>query len=181
MKTLRILGVFCLIGLVAGCIPSKGLIYDTNYDYDIDTDFSKLKRYHWLPIPVTSKLDPLNAKRIVAAVDTLLKDRGLVKTPDQPDFLIEITTGVLKKMDTTGGPAAYGIYEEGRLKLNFIEPEAREIIWQGETRIRLQPNLKPDEKDKLIYDAVVTVLMNFPPPPEAEDALKIKPQHWILF
>jgi hypothetical protein len=165
MKTLRIFMVFCLMGFVAGCVPSKSLIYDTNYDYDIDTDFSKLKRYNWLPIPVTTKIDPLNAKRIVAAIDTLLKDRDLVKTPDQPDFLIELTTGVLKKMDTTGGPTEYGIYEEGRLKLNFIDANAKEIIWQGETRVRLQPNLKPDEKDKLIYDAVVKVLMNFPPPP----------------
>jgi hypothetical protein len=141
------------------------LIYDTNYDYDIDTDFSKLKRYNWLPIPVTNKVDPLNAKRIVAAVDTLLKSRGLAKSPSQPDFLIELTTGMLKKMDTTGGPTEYGIYEEGRLKLNFIGANAEETIWQGETRVRLQPNLKPDEKDKLIYDAVVQVLMNFPPPP----------------
>jgi len=165
MKTLRILVVFCLVGIVASCISSKGLIYDTNYDYDINTDFSKLKRYNWLPIPVTSNIDPLNAKRIVTAIDTLLKARGLVKTPEQPDFLIALTTGVLKKMDTTGGPTDYGIYEQGRLKLEFIDASAKDIIWQGETRVRLQPNLKPDEKDKLIYDAVVQVLMNFPPPP----------------
>ena len=165
MKTLRILVMFCLMGFVVSCIPSKGLIYDTNYDYDIDTDFSKLKRYNWLPIPVTTKIDPLNAKRIVAAIDTLLKARGLVKTPDQPDFLIELTTGVLKKMDTTGGPKEYGIYEEGRLKLGFFDANAKEIIWQGETRVRIQPNLKPEEKDKLIYDAVIEVLLNFPPPP----------------
>ena len=164
MKTLRIIGVICLMGFIVSCSPPKDLIYDTNYDYDIDTDFSKLKHYDWLPIPVTNKLDPLNAKRIVATIDTQLKSRGLVKTADQPDFLIVLTTGVLKKMDTTGGPTEYGIYEEGRLKLEFIGASAKDIIWQGETRVRLQPNLKPDEKDKLIYDAVVQVLMNFPPP-----------------
>ena len=165
MKLLRILFVLCLAGLISSCVPSKGLIYGTNFDYDIDADFSKLKRYTWLPLPVTAKFDPLNAKRFKNEIDKNLQARGLVDTQNNPDFLIKGRFTLVKQMDTTSGPADYGIYPEGLLLLVFLNPDTQETIWWGETRLRVKPEMTPIEKEKLVSDSVSAVLGNFPPPP----------------
>jgi len=164
MKRLCAFLVLCLGGVLLSCAPAN-LIYGTNYDFDIEVDFSKLKSYDWLPLSITNKIDPLNAKRFKAAIDENLKARGLIETKDNPDFLIQAKTASLRQMDTTSGPSDYGIYREGRLVLVFLNPQSNETLWSGETRLRVGPELTPAEKDKLVYDGVVSVLNNFPPPP----------------
>ncbi len=164
MKRLCLLLVFLLGGVLLSCTPAK-LIYGTNYDYDIEADFAGLKSYAWLPLAITNRIDPLNAKRFKAAIDENLKAKGINETGTNPDFLIEAKTAALKQMDTTGGPSDYGIYQEGRLTLAFLNPKSKETLWWGETRIRVGPDLTPAEKDLLVHDAVQSVLGNFPPPP----------------
>ena len=165
MKPFRLL---LMIGLAAGiffhCSEDKALVYETNYDYDIEADLKKLGRYAWLPLPVTARIDTLNAKRFKAAVDQQLQALGLVETSDQPDFLIETRIGSLKKMDTTGGPQSYGIYVEAQPQLFFLQPDSRQILWWGQTRVRVNPGLTPEQKDLLINEAVAAILNNFPPP-----------------
>lgn len=157
-----------MIGLAAGiffqCAEDKALIYETNYDYDIEADFEKLGRYAWLPLPVTARIDTLNAKRLKASVDRHLQAAGLVETSEQPDFLIETRIGSLKKMDTTGGPQRYGIYVEAHPQLFFLQPDNRQILWWGQTRVRVAPGLTPEQKDALITEAAAAILNNFPPP-----------------
>lgn len=165
MKLLRTFFVLCLAGLISSCVPSKGLIYGTNYDYDINADFSKLKRYTWLPLPVTAKFDPLNEKRFKNDIDKNLQSRGLIETPDNPDFLIKGRFTLVKKMDTTSAGSDYGIFQEGILLLVFLNPDTQTTIWWGETRLRVKADMTPIEKDNLVRDSVLSVLENFPPPP----------------
>ena len=164
MKRLGVFLVFLFGGMLLSCAPTE-LIYGTNYDYDIEEDFARLKSYSWLPVSITNRIDPLNAKRFKAAIDDHLKSKGITETDTNPDFLIEAKTASLKQMDTTSGPSDYGIYLEGKLLLYFLNPQSKETLWWGETRIRVGPELTPAEKDSLIYDAVESVLGNFPPPP----------------
>ncbi len=164
MKRLCVLLVFIFVGVLLSCAPTN-LIYGTNYDYDIEADFAGLKSYAWLPVSITNQIDPLNDKRFKAAIDENLKSKGISETDTNPDFLIQAKTAALKQMDTTSGPSDYGIYQEGRLLLYFIHPQSKETLWWGETRIRVGPELTPAEKDMLVYDAVESVLGNFPPPP----------------
>jgi hypothetical protein len=142
------------------------LIYDAAYDFDETTDFSRLKRYAWLPLPVTDEIDPLNAKRVKSQVDTRLAARGLMETTQHPDFLIDPLVDSIKKIDTTGGPEEYGIFREGRLRLAFVTPDTRQVFWYSEVRVRLKSGLLPPEKDRLIGDAVDELLRNYPPPPK---------------
>ena len=164
MKSFRLL---LILGLVSGiffhCTGSKPLVYETNFDFDIEADLVNLNRYDWLPLPVTAKIDTLNAKRFKAAVDSYLKTKGLVETSQQPDFLIETRIGSLKKMDTTGGPQDYGIYVEAQPQLFFLKPDTKQVLWWGQTRVRVNPGLTPEQKDALITEAVAAILQNFPP------------------
>ena len=165
MKSLRLLLILLLAASIFfHCSENKELVYQTNFDYDIETDLTKLNRYNWLPLPVTARIDTLNAKRFKASVDMHLQSRGLVETDQQPDFLIETRIGSLKKMDTTGGPQEYGIYVEAQPQLFFLKPDSRQVLWWGQTRVRVNPGLTPEQKEVLIKKAVAAILQNFPPP-----------------
>jgi hypothetical protein len=165
MKSFRLL---LILGLATGicfhCSQNKEIVYETNYNYDIEADLTQLNRYDWLPLPATAKIDTLDAKRFKAAVDSHLQAQGLAETSRQPDFLIETRIGSLKKMDTTGGPQSYGIYVEAQPQLFFLKPDTRQVLWWGQTHVRVDPGLAPEQKQELINRAVAAILQNFPPP-----------------
>jgi hypothetical protein len=164
MKHLRLVLILLLAtGLLYNCTP-KPLVYNTNYDFDINAEFSDQKRYAWLPLPITSTIDPLSIERIKYYADAALRAKGLVEVYDNPDFFIETYIGFQSKLDTTGGPKDYGIYREGSLLLTFLKPKTKLLVWRGSTRVRVRPALEPVEADKLIRDAVTAILNNYPPP-----------------
>ena len=164
MKHLRLALILLLAtGLLYNCTP-KPLVYNTTYDFDINAGFSDQKRYAWLPLPITSTIDPLSIERIKYYADAALRSKGLVEVGASPDFFIETYIGFQSKLDTTGGPKDYGIYREGSLLLTFLKPKTKLLVWRGSTRVRIRPALEPAEEDKLIRDAVTAILNNYPPP-----------------
>jgi len=165
MKHLRLLALCVLTaGLLYHCAPSKPLVYDTTYDFDIRTDFKNMRHYAWLPFPVTATITPLNVDRVKYFVDITLSSRGITESKIMPDFLIEPNVDSVSQIDSTGGPAEYGLYREGILGLNFLLPASRQVVWWGVTHARVNPGLSPQEKDQLIKKAVDDILENFPPP-----------------
>jgi hypothetical protein len=164
MKHLRLALILLLAtGLLYNCTP-KPLVYHTTYDFDINAGFTDQKRYAWLPLPVTSTIDPLSIERIKYYADAALRSKGLVEVYGNPDFVIETYIGFQSKLDTTGGPKDYGLYREGKLLFTFLKPQTKQLVWRGSTRVRIRPALEPVESDKLINDAVTAILNNYPPP-----------------
>ncbi|MFZ0611367.1 MAG: DUF4136 domain-containing protein [Desulfobacterales bacterium] len=164
MKHLRLLAVCVLTTvLLYHCAPAKPLIYETTYDYDIRVDFTAMRHYAWLPLPVTATITSLNADRVKYFVETRLSFKEYTASQSVPDFLIEPMVDSTSQIDTTGGPDEYGLYREARLAMTFFLPESRNVIWRGETRVRVNPGLSPQEKDQLIKTAVDEILQNFPP------------------
>jgi hypothetical protein len=149
--------------LAVHCAADRPLIYGTNYDYDETATFSSLMRYRWEPLPKTSVVDPLNVKRIKRVADDILQSKGRIEVQERPDFVIATLAVTSSRIDNTGGFDEYGLYKEGRLRLSFLDPKNGEILWWGETRLRLQPGLQPQEKDRRIFDAVAEILQHFPP------------------
>jgi hypothetical protein len=165
MKNLRQLAVCVLTaGLLYHCAPTKPLVYDTAYDYDIRADFTAMRHYAWLPFPLTATITALNADRVKYFIDVALSSRGFTASEGLPDFLIDPMVDAMSQIDTTGGPAEYGLYREGVLTLKFLLPASRQVVWWGETRARINPGLSPREKDDVIKAAVDVILENFPPP-----------------
>ena len=172
--------------LVLGCSTVK--VHD---DYDPAVDFSNLKSYSWMEKPnpdeaPTIAENTLLTDRIERSVDAVLASKGLARVPRaEADFLISQHIGVQQKLqvDTTQYGYGYGFgygawggpiggypnqttvsqYEEGTLMLDFVNPETRSLIWRGTGQSRVRRASTPEEREKLVRNAVEQILGQFPP------------------
>ena len=167
MKNLRLVASLYLIVLTGSCSP----IHDVSYDYDRRADFASLRTYYWLAMPEGVKIDYFLLNRIRDAVNTELRAKGLEVTTYKPDFLIAVHVGSEEKQRTY---TTYGTYyqvpqrrqyqyKERRLFLEFVDAKSTEIIWRGEAKGIVEPNMTPAKLDKFVKEAVHKTLKNFPP------------------
>jgi hypothetical protein len=103
-------------------------------------------------------------ERIKTAIDTQMQAKNVKKTSNNPDFLISIY-GVRSKIFTTTwrGIDEDLIVEKGKLILQFVDPETNRIIWWGEARAVLDPNVIPADETRMVNDIVHRILQKFPP------------------
>lgn len=171
MKALIIFLVLLAVTFSSGCSSIA-----VNYDYDPQVDFSSLKTYNWRPFPSSDPAGELVAKHVRNAVDTQLAAKGIAKVSLDPDFLIAPYLGKQFKREVVnwdysqhsrwryGGPR-YEVYEyeEGTIILDFIDAQAKELIWRGSATAVVEPELTPEQRHKKINTAVAKLLENFPP------------------
>ena len=178
MKAIQTLLILWLVGITLSC----SAVYEVRYDYDQRADFTGLKTYDWLPIPDKADIESLDITRIKTAVNAELQAKGLIMTSDNPDLLIAEHLGKKDKVkvrDWGYGYAPYGgywggyrgsggvsvyEYEEGSLILDFVDAESKKMIWRGVAKAEVDDQSTPDEREKLIKEAVQKILDNFPPP-----------------
>src|SRR5258706_2546896 len=55
---------------------------DVRYNFDKNTDFSKLRTYKWVTIKDAAPVNDITDKQIIAAVDAELATKGLTKVGD---------------------------------------------------------------------------------------------------
>jgi hypothetical protein len=67
-----------------GALLAAGLSLgqDVRYNFDKNTDFSKLKTYKWVTIKDAAQVNDITDKQIIAAVDAELAAKGLTKVGD---------------------------------------------------------------------------------------------------
>jgi hypothetical protein len=186
MKTVRNFLLLSIIVLTACCSS----IYGVSYDYDRNTDFSHLKTYDWLPMPVTDvydekeQIDTISIKRIKAATNNKLEAKGLEISSENPDFLIAVYLRTKERLRsiTYGGPYVYSYYgygpygvtstirqyEEGTLLLDFVDTKSKQLIWRGSGKSDLDSVTTPEKRERVITEAVQKILDNFPPPTQPE-------------
>jgi hypothetical protein len=130
----------------------------------VNVDLADLKTYDLSPISTTVGIENLMAERIKTAIHTELMFKKLKKTSNNPDFLVVIY-GVRSKIFTTAwrGPEADLIVEKGKLILKFVNPKTKQVIWWGETRAILDPDMNPEHETKMVNDVVRRILQKFPP------------------
>ena len=164
MKTCRLFLVFTLISMLMGGCYTARVSPQPEWDYNVNTDFARLKTYNWHPVEGTVKIDNLMLVRIKNAVNDELLTKGLALSPTNPDFFIIMNGGRLVQYDTRWkGYNEALTYEEGRLKLAFMDSHSTDLIWWGETKTDLFFEMTPAEKDKLVHEVVSRILNNFPP------------------
>ena len=178
MKIVQTLLALCLMGLIIGCSS----VYDVQYDYDRNADFAGIKTYDWLPVPDKADIDSLDVARVKAAVNAQMQTKGLSMTSDNPDIFIAEHLGTKNKINVrdwgygyssyggywgghwgSGGVSVYE-YEEGSLILDFVEAKSKKMIWRGVAKAELDDQATPQEREKLVREAVQKILENFPPP-----------------
>lgn len=175
--------ILLLLGAVAASAQ------DIRYDFDQGKDFSQYKTYKWVSVKGADQTDDLTAKRITDAVDAELATKGLRKTDlDSADVYLAYETAIGSEKQFTSfntgwnyGPAwapgwygyggiatgsTYGststIYV-GQLDLSMYDSHTKELVWRGTASKTLDPEAKPEKKQKNIIKAVRKLFKNYPP------------------
>ena len=170
---------------LAGC-ASQNATWDYNPDYSL----TGLKTYAWLDNKEVREkngyeANSLTDERVHSAANDILKTKGLhlSEQVDGVDVLINYVISVKTRREdqqvTTSlgfGRNSWGVgfsndhyvneYEEGRLIIDFIDPETKKVLWRGVSKSRLQENLTPQDRTAKINTAVSHVLAGFPHPTE---------------
>ena len=174
---------------------STAIAQDVRYNFDKDTDFSKLKTYKWVTIKDASKLDDLRDKQIKDAVEAELAKKGLTNTEaDTADLYVGYQAGIGTEKQFTSyntgwgyGPGWYGggwyggggVYGGGggmttgqtstiyvgQLAVDFYDSKNHDLVWRGIASKTLDPKAKPEKQQKNLAKAVAKLLKNYRPPP----------------
>lgn len=156
MKSL--VGCVCLLPLLLGCSPKQ-----SSTDYDPTVDFSAYKTYAWMSA-AEDHIPGLVDQQLTKHIDTILGNRGFELVDETPDLLVRYRAGrkqVFADDGTTYGGTSGYTYDEGRLRIDFIDPRAQEIIFVGtsETMLSTDERATPSQVKQAVLDA----LENFPP------------------
>jgi hypothetical protein len=168
---------FMSIAVAFLVVPSLALAQKTTYDFDKTANFAAFKTYALRD--GTKVGDKLIDDRFVAAIEAELAKKGLTKA-DKPDVLVAYHIAFDKQKDITafstgGGPYRWGggwgttdvrVNEilVGTLVLDVVDANKNEVVWRAVGVKEVDPQAKPDRRDRNINEAVQKMLRNYPPP-----------------
>lgn len=147
----------------------------TSFDYDTEADFARLQTYAWVPVEHDETISELVFARVENAVHEVLKARGYLAVPDNPDFSIHahISRGVRTQINETGerfddrGWSGHHLevhtYDEGTLVLDVEESSADALVWRGVARRAINDQWTPEQITERVREAVELLLAEFPP------------------
>lgn len=155
IRNAYIISAVAVFTMLAGCAST---------DFDHATDFSQYRTFAWgkADSKVTNpeyKSDLINRK-IRAAVESEFEKRGIVRSNNNPDFIVSFQTITEKKQKQTGSPYYYGFYPfypfsfyrfgygfgypmwgpgpsqlytytEGTLIIDITDTVTDELVWRG--------------------------------------------------
>ena len=161
---------------------------DVRYNFDKDTNFANFKTYKWVQVSGAQKVDTLEDKQIKETVDAELAQKGLTKVDNDPaDLYVAYQAAVNTEKQFTSyntgwgyGPGWYGggwyggaggttvgqtstIYA-GQLALDMYDSKNHDLVWRGVVSKTLDPEAKPDKRQKNLTKAIDKLLKNYPPP-----------------
>lgn len=184
---MRLLRVVLPLSLVAIC----GFAQDVRYNYDKNADFSKFRTYKWVQIKDSQQVDQLTDQQLKSAVEEELAKKGLrLSTGEQADLLIgyQVAISAEKQFSSYSSDFGYGpgwgrgwygygggmgssmttgqtsTIHIGEVGLDMYDPTAKQLVWRGSATKELNPNAKPDKREKNIKKATAKLLKNYPPP-----------------
>ena len=176
MKKITIL--FLFISVLFSCNTIR-----VSSDFNKTTDFSKLKTYAFSKNGIDKvKINDIDKKRILRAIDVELYNKGFRKSSIDPDFTINFFTETNQKVNyypsnnyygsavPYGGMGHYASswylnsfrYNEGVLFIDVVDNKKNELVWQGIGKGYIY-NDKPEKKSEKINEMVGKILLQFPP------------------
>jgi hypothetical protein len=146
-------------------------------DFDRTYNFQHLRVYEWLPVQEDKDIRHIDVERVRRAVNKDLKFKGFRLGTGKPDFVIAMSIGTQLRSTVVGDNSGWDRfsggtsprsarlvnYEQGTLKLDFIDSKTKKIIWQGEARAVLSERPSPQKVEVRINEAVGKMLRDFPP------------------
>jgi hypothetical protein len=178
--------VFCIAFLLV--LTSSALSQDVRYNFDDTADFSKFKTYKWITLEKVAPIDELTAGQIKATLDAAFAQKGLTKVEgDTADLFIGYQTTERIEQEfaqfnpgwstgpgwyaggwhVSGGGNSKGqssVLYKGQLAVDMYDPANHNLIWRGVVSKTLDPNAKPETRQKNLNKAVAKLIKNYPPP-----------------
>lgn len=186
MKRFTILVILSFTLMLMAC---SSVIVKT--DYDREYDFSKFKTYRWASGTEINPQDelqknPLILKRVMAAVDKTLAEKGLNKVEEGSAFDLVVMThaGTKEKMQVSstgggyygsyrgwydpwwgpyGGTTTVSYYEEATLVVDLVAWEQKELAWRGMATGTVKDNQDADEQQERLNGIVAKIFAGYPP------------------
>jgi hypothetical protein len=147
-------------------------------DFDKNVSIQRLTNYDWLSVQqIESRNNPilfneLTDKRIKAAVDKQLKDKGYVKSEENAQMILHYHITVENKASVRIEPFGYNYgrywlkneldsyrYDEGTLIIDIMDARNCDLVWRGWAVSVLHESIIDE---KLINQAVEKIFMQFP-------------------
>lgn len=173
MKRIAIFLILPLAILLNSCSSIKVV-----NDFDKEVDFGQYKTYAFhKPTIDKVKLNDLDKKRILHAIDHELAAKGMTKS-ENPDFIIGIYTKEHERIDIYQNYYGYGWWPyyhpfgyggtnvsqtiEGTLFIDILDAKTNNLIWQGigYSDIKARPM---EKKEQQIKEMVEKILNTYPP------------------
>lgn len=177
---------------VVAALTVTGMAFgqQVTYNYDRGTDFTKFKTYKWVKVEGAEQPDELTAKMITQAVETQLTAKGLTKVESgNADLLVAYQVAVSKEKEVTTFSTGYGYGPGwggrwyggygggvttatsatiliGSLALDFYDAAGKSLVWRGLASKQIDPNAKPEKRQKNLDKGMAKLLKNFPPKPK---------------
>ena len=174
------------LAIAAVLAPAVAMAQKVSYDYNKAANFPAFKTYAFKD--GTNVGQPLIDERIVAAIDTELAAKGFTKDAANPDVFVVYHVAFDKEKDissySSGYAGGYGPYGWGwggggwgssmtttqvrniligTLVIDIADAKAGQLAWRGMATKEVDPQTKPEKRDKNISNAVKKVLKNYPP------------------
>lgn len=165
--------LFFMVFILASCGAVVGV------DYDEEIDFSQYTTYNFYP-DIDSGLSEFDNKRIIRFTDSLLQERGFVRS-ENPQLLINFyASEVLREsrnaigIGVGGGGRNGGIGVSGgipiggrvinqQLTLDFIDAANDALVWQAVAEDELKEKTTPQQKDAYYWSLLTKILKKYPP------------------
>lgn len=148
-------------------------------DYDKEVDFSKYNSYNYFP-SIDSGLNELDDGRIKKITDSLLQQRGLIKSETPQLFVNFYARESLSNSRNTlgigvgGGGGNMGVGVSGgipigrkvinqQLTLDFIDVLKDDLVWQAVADGEMKERATPQQKEAYYISVIQKILAKYPP------------------
>ena len=148
------------------------------YDFDSSVDFATIHTYAW--IKGTTLGDELNHKRVVAAIDRQLAQKGLarIESPADADVVVAYHATFDRDLQINGFSSGWAGYRfggnrtgtarteqllVGTLAVDVMSPKSKTIVWRGIATKDVDVNAKPEKREKNINKTAEKLFKNYPP------------------
>lgn len=170
---MKFLSIFILSIFLISC----GATVDV--DYDKQVDFSQYNSYNFFPT-IDSGLSDLDDDRIIRAMDSVLQQRGFVRS-ESPQLYINFyareslsnsrntigfgvgSGGGNVGVGVSGGIPIGGKLINQRLTIDFIDVQKDDLVWQAIADGEMKERATPQKKEAYYYAIIQKILTKYPP------------------
>lgn len=160
--------------ILTGC---SSIPQGVSIDYDPEASFNQYQTFYWSDEILQNKIEQplfynsLVKKRIKNAVEKEMTGRGYELMPFNPDLYVNAHMIVEEKTEVQSNPGVYRYYwqdnirtintKEATLVIDIIDRDKKQLVWQGAYKGSILDAKKPEDKQRVIRDAVSVIFREF--------------------